>query len=616
MKQNDIYLYPFPRKLIRKTGEFLFPRQLDIVLLEKEKNSLLPGLEMLKEKIEKSTISSVEIVFNRPSANQAVHCIPASGIPSQGYELRVEKEKIELRFSDPAGGFYGMQTLIQLIHWHAPSLPALIIEDTPDFERRGIMLDISRDKIPRLESIKKLIRLFASLKVNELQLYIEGFSYYYPSHPQVALGRTPLTAHDIMELDRYCRQYFIDLVPNQNCFGHMSQWLAHPDYAHLAEIDETDFEVFGEKFSAATLNPLDPRSLELVKSMTDDLLPAFSSSFFNMGCDETRELGLGKSREECEKIGKGRVYLDYLLKLCRIAKERNKRPMIWGDIISNHPELISELPSDLIVMDWGYDAETRFDKNLPSFLESGLDFYVCPGTSSWVTVTGKHDNMMVNVENAVRCGIKYGARGILMTDWGDRGHWQYQLFSYPSFAYAAALSWNYQANREISFDYFLDTMVFQDSEQKMTECIRHLNNYYLLDPRRVHYMTVLFTILQDEEIKLPGKGWFDRMLRYLQEGEEMLRRTRLQASDARLLQKEVLNAVRILRYAVYRGLSLKTGSQSAEDKRKMYELLVQFLSEHRDLWNARNRWDNYEHSIRPLMKQKKNLDGGKVLFGP
>jgi hypothetical protein len=75
------------------------------------------------------------------------------------------------------------------------------------------MLDISRNKIPTIETLKVIAQLLADLKYNHLELYIEGFSFAYPSFRRLWEGKeTPLTGDEIKELDAFCRSGFIDLV--------------------------------------------------------------------------------------------------------------------------------------------------------------------------------------------------------------------------------------------------------------------------------------------------------------------------------------------------------------------------------------------------------------------
>ena len=70
---------------------------------------------------------------------------------------------------------------------------------------------------------------------------------------------------------------------------------------------------------------------------------------------------------------------------------RGKKMMFWGDIILHHPELIRELPRDIIALNWGYETDHPFATEAATFAKSKIPFYVCPGTSTWMTLIGRHD---------------------------------------------------------------------------------------------------------------------------------------------------------------------------------------------------------------------------------
>ena len=179
-------------------------------------------------------------LYIAPSANIAGKTAPLTlrldrQFPqSQGYRLQVTPAGVSLIAHDAAGLFYGAQTLAQLFKIDSGSLPIVTIEDWPDFSTRGVMLDVSRDKVPTMDTLLRLIDLLASWKINQLQLYIEH-TFAYKNHREVWQNASPFTADEIRTIDSYCRERFIDLVPNQNSFGHMERWLKHSKYAPLAE---------------------------------------------------------------------------------------------------------------------------------------------------------------------------------------------------------------------------------------------------------------------------------------------------------------------------------------------------------------------------------------------
>ena len=147
----------------------------------------------------------------------------------QGYKLSISPEGIDLLGHDEAGVFYGAMTLRQLTRQFGKTtgIPCMVIEDWPDFLNRGVMLDISRDRVPTMGTLYTLIDLLSELKVNQLQLYTEH-TYAYRNHSEVWADASPMTSDQIVNLDVYCQERFIELVPNQNSFGHMERWLKKP----------------------------------------------------------------------------------------------------------------------------------------------------------------------------------------------------------------------------------------------------------------------------------------------------------------------------------------------------------------------------------------------------
>jgi hypothetical protein len=360
---------------------------------------------------------------------------------AEGYVLTIGKCGIEIHYREEPGLRAALATLQQLLREYRRRLPCLRIRDYPDFSKRGVMLDISRGRVPNLNTLLHLVEVLASFKINEFQLYTEH-TFAYPRYRPVWQGWGPLTGHEIEKLDTRCRALGIELVPNQNSFGHLRYWLEYPPLKKLAEVSKP-YESTDKTFLRypATLAPNHPGTLPFLRGLYDELLPHFSSRQFNVGCDETWDLGRGQSRALCEKKGKGHVYLEFLKKIYREVSSRNRRMQFWGDIILHYPELIRELPKDVIALNWGYEKDHPFDREAGTFAKSKLPFYVCPGTSTWMSLIGRHDTAFANLRRAAEAGRKYGALGYLNTDWGDGGHPQPLAVSYLPYLVGAAVSW-------------------------------------------------------------------------------------------------------------------------------------------------------------------------------
>jgi hypothetical protein len=392
------------------------------------------------------------------------HSAPAH---PEGYTLAISKTGIEISFRETGGLRAATATLRQLLREYGRRLPCLRIRDWPDFPRRGVMLDISRGRVPNLETLLDLAEKLSDFKINELQLYTEH-TFAYKKYKSVWQSWGALTAKEIQILDARCRELGIDLVPNQNSFGHLRYFLEHPKLKNLGELSEP-YEDASKKFvrRPTTLAPNHPGTIPFLRGLYDELLPNFSSEFFNVGCDETWDLGRGQSKKLCDTKGKGRVYLDFLKKIHREVSARNKKMMFWGDIILEYPKLIRELPKNAVALNWGYEADHPFEKEAAQFAKAKIPFYVCPGTSTWQTLIGKHDNALANLRAAAKAGKKFAALGFLNTDWGDGGHPQPLAASWPLFAAGAALAWNSKALDEHTLVSALSRDVFEDPTGKV-----------------------------------------------------------------------------------------------------------------------------------------------------
>ncbi|HDP36014.1 MAG TPA: glycoside hydrolase [Candidatus Hydrogenedentes bacterium] len=511
----------------------------------------------------------------------------------QGYILSITPEAIRMTARDAAGLFYARQTLEQLRRQFANTgkLPVAHIEDWPDFPNRGAMLDVARDKVPTMETLFDYVDMFASLKFNQLQLYTEH-TFAYPGHGVVWQNASPMTPEQIRELDAYCRERHIELVPNQNSFGHMGRWLQHDAYKHLAEIP-----------GGADLCPTHPGSIGLLRDMYDSLLPNFSSGQVNVGCDETFSLGKGGSKADVERIGKGRVYLNFLKQIHGLAREHGKVMQFWGDIILEHPELIPELPDNIIAMEWGYEANHPFAARGSKFAASGVPFYVCPGTSSWNSLLSRTNNALENLRLAARNGLDNGAIGYLVTDWGDSGHWQFKPISFVPFAWGAALCWAYDANVDLNLAKAVDTHVFRDCAGVMAQAAMDLGAAHARTGVMRGNSTVYYGLLMHALQGSPATGYLKGMTLYglracraqLEEALERMSRAQMNRDDAELILAEFeMNACMAL-FAVRLGEErLKAGgvgtAQLPADARALLSgELDQIITEYKTLWLARNR---------------------------
>lgn len=533
------------------------------------------------------------------------------------YVIEITPNGILVSAKELSGLFYGKQTLIQVMHYaHSEQItaPCLFIFDYPDFKRRGYMLDISRDKVPTMQTLFLMVDYLAQWKINELQLYTEH-TFAYKNHEEVWKDASPLTAEEVRILDSYCRLRFIDLVPNQNSFGHMEKWLEHDNYKHLAECPTDCKTIWGDR-KLTSFNPLNDSTFYLMQELYAELLPNFTSRYFNIGCDETVELGLGRSKDTCDKYGKGQIYLQFLKKLNTEVIKNGRQTQFWGDIILNHPELIPDIPKDMIALDWGYDIDYPFEKHLEKFKNAGLEFYVCPGTSSWQSLIGRNYNAFGNIRKAAINGKTFGARGFMNTNWGDHGHWQPLSVCIPATMLGAAYAWSMDDKTEQGLEFLLNHYVFKDKTENTAKALLILGNAYraanIPEGNGNAFHLLLFryawTMKGNWQTKLLTKEGLVKCEQIIDSALTILENASPQSVDASVTISEIKQASALAKHAIHLGKArLETPDQTTQNidsltKVSLATELENLNVNQRNIWIIRNRPGGLDDSMIRLEK--------------
>ncbi|HUS47683.1 MAG TPA: glycoside hydrolase family 20 zincin-like fold domain-containing protein [Phycisphaerae bacterium] len=387
---------------------------------------------------------------------------------AEAYRMTVAPGGVEIAASGDAGAYYAVQTLRELLGASGRALSACEIEDAPDFARRGVYHDCSRGKVPKLAALKGLVEQLARWKINELQLYVENV-FAFRRHPAVGCGYSPLTPQEILKLQDHCKLHHVRLVGSLSSFGHMEKILMLPEYVHLGELPGK----WGLP-GGSTLCPTDAGSIKLVSELYEEFMPLFEADDFNICCDETWELGKGRSKSQADKVGVGRVYMDFLLKLHHLCRKHGKRTNMWADIVLEHPELLSEWPKDVVMLNWDYDPNGGRIPRTKEITDRHLPCVVCPGTNSWGSHGCRLEMGMRNIAAFTDEGFNRGAEGVLNTDWGDGGHRNMMAVSLHNFAYGAAHSWNHGDTQEAGFTERFCVQTFGDGSGKLAKAIRTL----------------------------------------------------------------------------------------------------------------------------------------------
>lgn len=473
---------------------------------------------------------------------------------AEAYELDISPDGILISSNGEAGAKMAFQTLRQILaQGTKDGIQCLKISDWPDMDVRGFMLDISRCKVPTMQTLAYLVDMLSLFKFNRLELYTEH-TYAFKNHEIVWGDASPMTAPQYRTLDAMCMRAGIELVPNLNSLGHFDRWLRYEDYQELAECKAPFTDPMGNVRPYPTTLCPDEKAIDFIASLYDDFLPNFSSKNFNVGCDEPWELGMGKSAEKCKAQGKYKVYIDYLKKLENLCTVRGKKMHFWADVLLENPEYANELSEDTVAVLWGYYPDSPIDDEAKILHDLKRKFIIAGGTNSWNSFALRLDTAYQNVKDVCSAAKKWGAQGAVMTNWGDNGNhqaWSAMWLAVVAFAQSA---WGdmFEENEVCEA---VDMFIFNDPTRNMSKAITELGR---ADPAKklhsLHNKLFFGKASEVESLKKDGVSeHFDRIFKGSQKAIEYLLNAQPRCPDADICKGELMLAADMMKWSVARA---------------------------------------------------------------
>ena len=490
------------------------------------------------------------------------------------------------------------------------------------------MLDISRDRVPTMETLDWLVQILAKCRYTELQLYTEH-TFAFRDHEVVWRDASPITAAEMSELDELCAANGIELVPCLNIFGHMGPWLRHEEYRDRAECPEGfEMPVHGNHVKPLTLAPTQANAdfaLELVRELSSTV----RSKKVNICCDEPMELGLGQSREAVAERTKGDVFVDHLLGIMQPLIDDGYEVLFWGDMFRIHPEPLARVPKEgATALAWQYDPPSDpgtglsslastpelaemfgfpedmylgFESQTRQLVDAGYPFWAAPGTGTWNSLIGRWPHAKANLLDAVDVALPAGATGIIVTDWGDTGHMQPLSISLLPIVFGGAITWCAQSNRGLQVAAVVNQILGDETELigPALEALGEISDR--LSRKGLNGSGLFFDLLQKPPFPVTGtttKDETDEILETLELSAAHIVNSTPTCDQADQIKLELLAAIRLARHGLWRTVQA-VGLESQNDP-VMHEDLIRAIALQRRAWLARNRPGGLGHSLHLL----------------
>ncbi len=475
-------LIPLPRKIITHSGVFSILHDTAIILDLLQDDIDFETAKLLQREIK--DILALKLIIKKgvrigKSCNENCICFEYEKTNSndESYRLIITPKKISIYSSGNRGFLYGAATLIQMCKIKNGEIPCSDIFDTPSYAYRGYMLDVSRGRVPTMKSLKAMIDKLALYKINQLQLYMEN-CLRLDGFEEVWSYTNPFMPEEILELDYYCHLRGIELVPCVATFGHLYDLLGSVSFSKYRETDKDYGGVFtwNNRLRCYTINVSDPESYKFVTGILDQVTPLFRSNKINISCDETFELGKGKSAHLAGTMSYGELYILYVNKLVEYLQSKGKEVMIWADILRQNPDAVDKLNKDVTCLNWYYNYGVK-EEIFEIFEANNICQYVCPSVSGYSRLVNDYDLSFSNIKEMAEKGKKHRAVGFLNTDWGDCGHINMPALNIPCMIYGAAKAWNvHDMREEKNIDHVISLQEYGDGGKNLAAILRELSH--------------------------------------------------------------------------------------------------------------------------------------------
>jgi hypothetical protein len=271
---------------------------------------------------------------------------------------------------------------------------------------------------------RELRRLADAASKNGLNMVIMEWEGSFPfRRNHIVSNRFAYTEQEVDEYVAYCNERGLEVVPLLQCLGHLEYVLQFERYAHLRE-DANDI-------SQACPMRRD-EFLELYAEMLDEIVAKHTSRYVHIGADETALLGhCERCRAFVEKHSKSTLFARHIKSIAELVLERGKIPVLWADIVMQHPESIGELPPECILVDWNYGWDVNYFGDHTNLTKSGHKLWGALALRSHPDnfFRTAWDTHFRNLEEFIPFMRKSGYEGVVMTSWSTSG--QYTIVQEP-----------------------------------------------------------------------------------------------------------------------------------------------------------------------------------------
>lgn len=297
------------------------------------------------------------------------------------------------------------------------------ISQTPRFGMCGAMLDMSRNGVMRVSSVKKYLETMACYGMNMLMLYTED-TYEVEDYPFFGYMRGRYTKEELKEIDDYADRLGIEVIPCIQTLGHLAQYLKWQEASAVRD-------------TRTVLLCDEEKTYQFIEALIKTVRSAFRSGRIHIGMDEAHDVGLGAYLKKNGYKNRYDIINSHLKKVIEICKKYDFKPMIWSDMYfrlgsvrGDYYDLNSALPEDkikeipdvdLVYWDYYHTDKAMYEGMIKLHQRLGKPVLFAGGYWTWRGFLPNYKFSYEAMAPAMETCCKYGIKDVFATLWGDDG---------------------------------------------------------------------------------------------------------------------------------------------------------------------------------------------------
>lgn len=295
-----------------------------------------------------------------------------------------------------------------------------------NFKRVGLMIDCSRNAVRTVSTVKKLVDIMSVMGYNTLMLYTED-TYEIKERPYFGYLRGRYSNEEIKDIDKYCRERNIELIPCIQTLAHLNGMIRWKEFEDI--VDCNDILLAGEE-----------KTYELIDDMLRTVSETFTTKNIHIGMDEAWMLGMGNYIRKNRYTDPKNIMTEHMKRVSDIAGKYGLKPLIWSDMLfyMNENAANTVIPENITPVYWDYYSidKSHYDARIKEHKKFGRPFWYAGGLWTWTGFTPHNMYSIRECKAAVSSCGENGVENIFFTMWGDNGA-ETSLFSVLPSMYSA-----------------------------------------------------------------------------------------------------------------------------------------------------------------------------------